>query len=273
MALSLEDLQQALTASATAAATAAVNAFQHQPPQPGHRGQRMDLPAFWKDDPAGWFLHAEAKFTLMGYVTGSHTCYLQAVGALQPDVQLAVRDITRVVTATTAQPYNLLKAALTGRYTKSPLQQCYTLLTLPPLGDRHPAALFAEIMALVPEDGNILLNAIFLRLLPESMRAILNDRGHLPPRELAEAAALLHHPGADTATAESSTIAAARPSNHRTPSRSPNRGNRRQTPHRGASPDHDRRPLQEPPASSDLCFYHYHFQSKAKRCRKPCAWR
>jgi hypothetical protein len=270
MAMTMEDLQQALTASAAAAATAAVNAYQQQLPPPRPHGQKMDLPPFWKDDPAGWFLHAEAKFVLMGYVAGSHTCFLHAVGALQPDVQLTVRDITRVVTALTPHPYNLLKAALTGRYTQSPLRQCYQLLTLPPLGDRHPTALFAEIMALVPEDGNVLLNAIFLRLLPDSMRANLNDKGHLPPRELADAAALLYHPGVGApATAGDHTVAAA---HHRPTSRSPSKGSRRQTPHRGASPVRDRRPLPEPPASSDLCFYHYHFKKQAKNCRQPCAW-
>jgi hypothetical protein len=274
-AMTMADLQEALTVSSTAAAaaaaTAAVNAFQQQQPQ--HHGQhgRMDLPAFWKADPAGWFLHAEAKFFLMGYVAGSHTCYLHAVGALQPDVQLTVRDITRTVTALTPRPYALLKAALTSRYCHSPLQSCYQLLTLQPLGDRHPTALFAELMALVPEDTDVLLNAIFLRLLPDNMRAALNDKGHLPPRQLAEAAALLHHPGA-SATAVTTgdlTVAAARPS-HRSSSRSPSRA-RQQTPHRGASPD--RRPLKDPPASSDLCFYHYHYRGQARNCKKPCAWR
>ena len=87
---------------------------------------------------------------------------------------------------------------------------------------------------------------------------------------------------------------------------------RQQTPHRGAShnhclPDHNRRlpdnnrrltdhnrrlsdhnrrlpahnrclldhnqPLQPPPASSGLCFYHYNFRAQAKKCRQPCAWR
>ena len=69
----------------------------------------------------------------MPYVEGSHTCYLHAVGALQPDVLLAVRDITRVVTALTPNPYNLLKAALIARYSQSPLQKCYELDRPPPL--------------------------------------------------------------------------------------------------------------------------------------------
>ena len=83
-------------------------------------------------------------------------------------------------------------------------------------------------MALVPEDGNALLNAIFLRLLPDNMLAALNDKGHLRPWEMAAAAALLHHPGAGAAAIATvdHNISAAHHSGHRPPSRYPSRGAR-----------------------------------------------
>ena len=58
------------------------------------------------------------------------------------------------------------------------------------MGDRHPHTLFADMQRLVPPSGNTLLNAMFLQRLPERIRVALTDRSHLPPAELAEAAAL-----------------------------------------------------------------------------------
>jgi hypothetical protein len=33
-----------------------------------------------------------------------------------------------------------------------------------------------------------------------------------------------------------------------------------------------RQPLPQPPASSTLCFYHYHFKRQARKCQSPCTW-
>jgi hypothetical protein len=101
------------------------------------------------------------------------------------------RDLTRDITAATPEPYLLIKKALLSRFPTSPLQQCFKLLDLPPLGDRRPSELFAEMQALLPRDANILFNAMFLRRLPETMRMALAGRGELLPRDLAAAADLL----------------------------------------------------------------------------------
>jgi hypothetical protein len=121
------------------------------------------------------------------------------------------------------------------------------------------------MMALVPEDSNALLNGMFLRLLPENMRAVLNDKGHLPPRKLAAAAALLHHPRAGAAAV---TAAAAQHRNCHLPDH-----NCPLPDHNRRLPDRNRHPLQQPPASSNLCFYHYNFRAQARKCRQPCARR
>jgi hypothetical protein len=118
------------------------------------------------------------------------------------------------------------------------------------------------MMALVLEDSNALLNGMFLRLLPENMRAVLIDKGHLPPRKLAAAAALLHHPRAG---ATAVTAAMAQHRDRHLPDH-----NCRLPDHNHRLPDRDRHPLQQPPASSDLCFYHYNFRAQARKCRQPC---
>jgi hypothetical protein len=118
---------------------------------------------------------------------------MHVVRALPSEVLAAVRDLTRDVTAATPEPYLLIKDALLSRFTSSPLQMCFKLLDLPPLGDRRPSALFAEMQSLLPRDANVLFNAMFLRRLPEAMRTALADRGEALPGELAAAADLLLH--------------------------------------------------------------------------------
>jgi hypothetical protein len=85
--MNMEELQLALAATDKAATTAAVQAMhqqmqQQQASQQQHHDHKVILPLFWINNPAGWFLHAEAKFLLMRYAEGSYTCDLHAVGAL-----------------------------------------------------------------------------------------------------------------------------------------------------------------------------------------------
>jgi hypothetical protein len=279
---------QAIAQAATNAAEAAVHALaEHQPPahqvQPAH-DHKLNLPPFWTNDPSGWFSHAEAKFLLMRYPVNSHICYLHVVGSLQQEVLLAVRDVTRDVTADTENPYLVIKEALLARFTKNPLQLCYELLELPPLGDRRPSALYAQIQALVPVDGNLLLNAIFLRLLPQHMRDAISDKAHYTPRELANAADNIYNPTTTNSIAavkqETPTVAAATHQPRRPTSRSPSRQQRhyqqnkhqpRRNSPRRPSPARKSR-LTQPPHNSDLCIFHYNFRDKAYKCVKPCSW-
>ncbi len=50
--------------AAVAAATAAIQALSSHLPQSDYLQHKLALPTFWLDDPAGWFQHAEAEFTL-----------------------------------------------------------------------------------------------------------------------------------------------------------------------------------------------------------------
>jgi hypothetical protein len=169
------------TAAATiAAATAAVQALS-EALQPGTlQHHKVSLPSFWTEDPIGWFHHAEAEFLLARIPANSYICYMHIVRALSSDALTAVRDLIRDVTAATPDPYTLIKEALLARFTPSPLQMCFRLLDMPPLGDRRPSALFSDMQALLPRDANILFNVLYLRRLPESMHSALTDRGDLP---------------------------------------------------------------------------------------------
>jgi hypothetical protein len=144
------------------------------------------------------------------------------------------------------------------------------------------------MQALLPADANILFNAHFLRRLPESMQSALVGKGELPPRELAEAAALLPHPALAAAVPVHQTvplppsppplIAQARPPYRRSQSRSPSRSRRGSSPAsirsqaRPSTPRPARRQLTQPPPSSSYCFYHYNFSGGARHCQPPCRW-
>ena len=152
------------------------------------------LSSFWKEDPVGWFHYAEAEFAISGYPADSYLCYSHVLRALPPDVIAAVRDLVCVVTPETPGAYSCLKQSLLSRYTQTDIAKCFRFIDHPPLGDRHVLTLFSDMQALLPADANTLFNAHFLRRLPESMQNALVGKGELPPRELAEAAALLPHP-------------------------------------------------------------------------------
>ncbi len=188
-----------------------------------------------------------------------------------------------MVTPDTPGAYVCLKQSLLSRYTQTDIAKCFRFIDHPPLGDRHVLTLFSDMQALLPADANTLFNAHFLRRLPESMQNALVGKGELPPRELAEAAALLPHPALAAAVLVHQTvplppspplIAQARPPFRRSQSCSPSR------PRRGFSPASSfrsqarpaRRQLLQPPPTSTYCFYHYNFGGGARRCQPPCSW-
>jgi hypothetical protein len=83
--------------------------------------------------------------------------------------------------------------ALLQRFTTSELQRCFQLLDAPPLGDRNIAAHYSQLRSLIPTNGDVLFNAIFLRTLPAHISTALADRAELPSAELAAAAAQMQH--------------------------------------------------------------------------------
>jgi hypothetical protein len=279
------------TAGQAAAATAAsiqalAEALQasHSPAAPSHR---LVLSSFWKEDPVGWFHSAEAEFVVSGFPADSYLCCSHVLRALPPDVIATVRDLVRIVMPETPGAYTCLKQALLSRYTPTAIANCFKFIDHPPLGDRDALTLFSDMQALLPADANILFNAHYLRRLPESMQNALVSKGELPPRELAEAAALLPHPQLAAAVPAHQAIplppspppliAQARPPYCRSQSRSPSRSRRGASPAsarnqaRPATPRPARRQLPQPLPTSSYCFYHYNFGG-ARRCQPPCSW-
>ncbi len=285
------EMDQPTAAQATAATAASIQALaealqaSHSPAAPSHR---LILSSFWKKDPVGWFHYAEAEFVVSGFPADSYLCYSHVLRALPPDVIAAVRDLVRIVTPETPGAYSCLKQSLLSRYTPTAIANCFRFIDHPPLGDRHDLTIFSDMQALLPADANILFNAHFLHRLPESMQSVLVGKGELPPRELAEATALLPHLALAAAVPVHQTvplppsppplIAQARPTYRRSQSRSPSHSRRGSSPAslrsqaRPSTPRPARRQLSQPPPSSSYCFFHYNFGGGARRCQPPCSW-
>jgi hypothetical protein len=285
------EMDQPTAAQAAAATAASIQALAEalqaslSPAAPSHR---LVISSFWKEDPVGWFHYAEAEFVVSGFPADSYLCYSHVLRALPPDVIAAVRDLVRIVTPETLGAYTCLKQALLSHYTPTDIANCFKFIDHPPLGDRHALTLFSDMQALLPADANILFNAHYIRRLPESLQNALVGKGELPPRELAEAAALLPHPQLAAAvpahlavplpSSPPPLIAQARPPYRQSQSRSPSRSRRGASPAsarnqaRPSTPCPTRRQLPQPPLSSSCCFYHYNFGGGARRCQPPCSW-
>jgi hypothetical protein len=90
--------------AATVAATAAVHALSEALQPASISGHKLSLPTFWTEDPAGWFQHAEAEFTLARLLPHSYICYMHIIRALPSEVLTAVCDLTRDITEATPEP-------------------------------------------------------------------------------------------------------------------------------------------------------------------------
>jgi hypothetical protein len=136
----------------------------------------VTLPPFWPHNPVAWFQHIEAEFIIARIPLTSYRCYLHVIHALPADIVTPVRDITSSIIAESINAYNVVKRALLQQFTSSELQHCFQLLDAPPLGDRNITAHYSQLRSLIPTNGNVLFNAIFLRTLPAHISTALADR-------------------------------------------------------------------------------------------------
>jgi hypothetical protein len=193
--------QDAIHIATAASVQALATALQQHSLQPALQ-TKVTLPPFWPQDPAAWFQHIEAEFIIARVPLTSYLCYLHVIHALPLDVVTAIRDITANITAESINAYDLVKQTLLQRFTCSELQRCFQLLVAPPPGDRNIAAHYSQLRSLIPTNGDVLFNAIFLRTLPAHISTALADRAELPSTELA--AAQMQH----TVTAQAAVAAA-----------------------------------------------------------------
>jgi hypothetical protein len=110
-------------------------------------GQQIKLPAFWPEDQASWFRLAEGQFALR-HVTDPITCYYHVLAALSVDSVRLVRHVLHQETGPTS--YDQLRTSLLASHSLSNYQKMERMMRLPPLGDRKPSVMLAEMLEFCP---------------------------------------------------------------------------------------------------------------------------
>lgn len=228
------------------------------------------LPEFWSEQPRAWFQQAEAKFRRAN-ITSSQARYDYLLAKLPHDVIVSVLDLLNTITATTPDPYNLLKDRLFATFLPTRLRRANQLLQMPPLGDQRPSALMDAMQALLPpgEAPTDVFHALYLNRLPQYIRDHLATRSFHSMREMAQYADKLWDAHQTPGTPPVAAIAAPAPTRGRQPYRNEThdplvRSQRRFT---YRSPSSRR---SSPPPTGNLCFYHARFGSRTRQCHPPC---
>ena len=212
------------------------------------------MPKFLPDQPAIFFVMAEAQFTLRN-VTSDEAKYAHVVSALPPEVVSRIVDL--VTTPPATDKYDAIKRRLTKSFAKTPAERATKLLEIADLGGRSPLALLDEMRNLSRgEDIDFLLRAIFLRALPEEVRRVVRNSTTL--EELA-AAAEDHFTKAGAAIDPRRSVCAAGKDADDADSVA---AFRRQQDRSG--------PKSSTPREKDICRFHAKFGANARNCIAPC---
>ena len=146
----------------------------------------LKLPKFWTDAPEVWFIQAEAEFGTR-QITQDATKYNYLVAALDKDTAMGVLSTLRTVPQ--ANKYAALKTRLLATYGLNKFERAARLLEPQALGEEAPSALMEKMLNI---RGDLTLESIFqwlfLRQLPEDIRAILIAAKHADSQALAGAA-------------------------------------------------------------------------------------
>ena len=145
------------------------------------------LAPFWSQNVSLWFAQAEGSFELNGE-RDSRRKFFRVLSALDPVVIRQVADLVESVPLTA--PYEALKARLLSASKVSDYQKAEKVMSLPPLGDRKPSALMAEMLEHCPRgwEHEKWFSFHFLSRLPSHVRVLMKDKETADLRLLAERA-------------------------------------------------------------------------------------
>ncbi|KAM9327638.1 uncharacterized protein KZ484_019100 [Pholidichthys leucotaenia] len=219
----------------------------------------VQLPDFWREDPASWFLQAEAQFILAG-ITADDTKFYHIVSKLDFATSRCVRSLIRQPPA--RDKYETLKATIVANYVPPAEERAERILVVYGHRGGNPKALMEDLLQLKEEDNdNFLFQFIFLSTLPPHMRGTLANtkcNTHQDFRTLAsEAYWLVNACKERTPTAASADLRTDAPSHGE-----PQPTEQTQPTVTAARPKRNKQ--------IDVCYYHHHFAEKAHKCVPPC---
>lgn len=203
----------------------------------------LKLPTFWNSCPSAWFVQTEAQFALRG-ITADDTKYYHVVSAL--DAATAARALPVISSPPPNGKYDNLKSFLTGVFELSETEKAATLLDMKDLGDNKPTEIMDKMLVLLGDHKPcFLFRHIFLRLLPESIRAPLANSPNITDyRALAKEADNLYNSLTSSMRVCSTTQSTDQLQSMSIPANLPE--------------------------VDAICWYHQKFGSNARRCTIPC---
>ena len=249
----------------------------------------LQLPPFYEEDPALWFLQAEAQLAAKN-VTTEAVKYGLVVSLLPCHIATEVHDL---LLAPGVTPYTELKTAIITRVGPSVSQNFRSLLSQEELGDRTPSELLRRMKRLLgspPSTNELgLLRELFLSRLPSKIRMVLCGFMDSDLETLAERADRMMESAVDLLQPATCINAVRNSSDEvrkltamiadlqrqmscvRTDTRQPcARSPRPRVPKSLSATSRPGSP--RPPARGVYCFYHEKYGRRAYRCSSPCSF-
>ena len=151
-----------------------------------HSGN-VKLPDFWPEAPGIWFARAELRFEVSG-VMSERERFAHAVNALSQDATRLVTDL--ITTPPADRPYSVLKERLMVAHQLSAVQKATKVLAMPPLGDRRPSQMLADLLEFCPtgEENTAFFRSAFMQGLPAELQVLLDGTEEGDLKQLAQKA-------------------------------------------------------------------------------------
>jgi hypothetical protein len=134
----------------------------------------IKLPSFWTEDPVSWFRLAEGQFALRN-VVDPVSRYYHVLSSLPQEAVRLVRHVLHEDTGPAS--YDNLRTSLLASHSLSNYQKMEKMMKLPPLGDRKPSVMLAEMLEVCPagESSTAVFAYLFLQRLPREIRVLLSE--------------------------------------------------------------------------------------------------
>lgn len=201
---------------------------------------------------------------------------------MDTNLYVVLGQVSDIVKKPSTTPYEDIKKRLIGTYTESENKRIQRLLEGKQMGDETPSQFLRQMRQLAGDSISIdVVKTLWMRSLPPNTQSILLATGHSDVEKLAEVADKIHE--VDT----SRELCAVSPSNRssleekvdklaqQVAALAAGRSFRGRSRSRDSKHWHKRsssKPRSKEVDENWLCFYHYKFREKARKCIKPCAW-
>ena len=209
----------------------------------------------------------------MRHINDEWTKFDTVVSALPKDTLRLV--LSAVTDPDEHAPYTAIKARLLSTHIRTDYQRIEQLLTMDGLGDRRPSELLAHMLENCPtgEDKTKFFAFFFLHRLPQELRIMLGEDDHADVHAVAAKADRLwalhgHRQHGAVAAVDLADVNAVRGATGGS-KRGGARGRGRGAP---AAAARNPAPSALARESSGLCFFHWGWGDKAKKCEAPCSW-